>query len=109
MSEFEDRLNSILNDEGQMKKITDMAKSLMGGEDNQTAPDMGFDPKMLSKLGAALNNGSGISKKDKQLLEAMLPYMSEKRRNKMSKAMKLASLAGVAELALTEFGGEGDV
>lgn len=42
MSEFEDRINSILGDPAQMEKITQMAKSLMGGEnapqENTDAP-----------------------------------------------------------------------
>jgi len=38
MSEFEDRLNSILNDPEQMDKIASMAKSLMGGGGPDSAP-----------------------------------------------------------------------
>lgn len=32
MSEFEDKLNELLNDPGQMERIAGIAKSLMGGE-----------------------------------------------------------------------------
>ena len=32
MGEFEDRINSVLNDPEQMDKIANLAKSLMGGD-----------------------------------------------------------------------------
>ena len=48
MSEFEDRINSVLNDPEQMDKIANLAKSLMGG-DGQGA-DAG-DGGMMGKLG----------------------------------------------------------
>ena len=41
------------------------------------------------------------------LLEAMRPYLSEKRRSKMDKAMKIAWLAQIARLAMGEMGGDG--
>lgn len=34
MSEFEDRVNSILGDPAQMEKIANLAKSFMGGENS---------------------------------------------------------------------------
>ena len=49
MSEFEDRINSVLNDPEQMDKIANLAKSLMGGGDGQSA-DAG-DGGMMGKLG----------------------------------------------------------
>ena len=41
MSEFEDKVNSILNDPQQMEKIAGLAKSLMGGEAQQSIPETG--------------------------------------------------------------------
>lgn len=56
---------------------------------------------------------SSVRREERALLEAMKPFLSEKRRNKMDKAMKLARLAGLAGIAAAEFGlgekGEGDV
>ena len=40
------------------------------------------------------------------LLRAMQPYLSEKRRLKMDKALKLARLAKLAGFAMDELGGE---
>ena len=109
MNEFEDRLNSLLSDPSQMEKIANIAKSIMGGE-APPAPeqDTGFDPAMLAKIGSIMSRGSGKSSKDKRLLEAMRPYLSEKRRSKMDKALKIAELAGIAEIAMSEFGGGGE-
>lgn len=114
MSEFEDKLNSLLNDPAQMEKITEMAQSLMGGGSSsgsvspQPAASMfeGLDPGMLQSMGkliAEMNQGPD----DKQvLLEAMKPYLGEKRRAKMDRALKLAKMARLAGLAFGQFGGK---
>ena len=57
MSEFEDRINSVLNDPEQMDKIANLAKSLMGGGDGQGA-DAG-DGGMMGKLGELAKGLSG--------------------------------------------------
>ena len=45
----------------------------------------------------------------KALLEAMKPYLSEKRRQKMDKALKIARLARIAGIAMGETEGSGNV
>lgn len=115
MSDFEDRLNSILNDPAQMEKITSMAKSLMGGgEPSQEPPqaepkkDTGlfetFDPAVLGRLTKAMGS---MNRKDEKraLLEAMKPYLSPKRREKLERAMKLARMIHMAEIAFGASGG----
>lgn len=109
MDDLGDKINAILSDPGQLDKIAQMAKSIMGGEDGPKRPqqsepgDFSIDPDMIKKLSGLMNSGSS----DKQtLLQAMRPYLSEKRRRKMDKAIKLARLASFAELAAREFGGE---
>ena len=116
MSEFEDKINSLLNDPEQMDKIAALAKSLMGGEEQSSADksaksnDMdGFDPAMLGKIAGLLKNSGARESEQTALLNAMKPYLSEKRREKMDKAMKLAKFAEIAELAADEFGGDDDV
>lgn len=108
MNELGDKLNAILENPGQMEKLTQMAKSIMGGE----GPDGGalkpkndsdlLDPSMLMKL-STLMNKSGVHDDKRALLEAMKPYLSEKRRKKLDNAIKLAKLAGIAEVAIGEF------
>lgn len=134
MSEFEDRINSVLNDPEQMDKIANLAKSLMGGGDTQKADSgdggmmgklgelarglaggdsadtgsPGIDPAMLGKIGRLMNAGNAQSSNERALLEAMKPYLTEKRRQKMDRALQLAKLARIARLAMGEMG-EGDV
>lgn len=116
MSEFEDRLNSILSDPAQMEKITSMAKSLMGGGETaqehsepQTKKEPGIfeslDPAMLGRLSTVM---SGMNRgDDKQaLLEAMKPYLSQRRREKLERAMKLAKMIHMAEIAFGVLGGD---
>lgn len=109
MSDFEERLNSLLNDPEQMDRIAAMAKSLMGGEsgpDPQPKPTEGFDIPDLGKLMASFGGGGGNSDNKRALLEAMKPYLAPHRREKLDKAMKLARMIGMAETAFGLFGGD---
>ncbi len=108
MSDFEDKLNKLLNDPKEMERFAGFARSLMSGSDSvgteqSTAPDI--DPSLLKGLNGMLSGKNGG--RDTRLLEAMRPYLSEKRRGKMDRAMKLARLAGIAELA-AGLGGDDD-
>ena len=105
MSELEDRINSILGDPEQMEKIAGLAKSLMGGEPTQEAPPEApeLDPGMLRRL-TQLMRGGDAPGREQALLRAMEPYLSEKRRGKMDRALKLARMARLARLALGETG-----
>ena len=110
MNEFEDKLNSLLSDPKQMESFASFAKSIMGGETPMgmsSEPDI--DPALMKKVGSLLSRGDSLSNNDKRLLEAMKPYLSEKRRSKMDRAMKIARLATIAQLAASEFGGDNDV
>lgn len=112
MAELEDMINSVLGDPEQMSKIMGMAQSLMGGEvptaskENEAAGLMdGIDPKMLGRIQALMGNSNKPAESE-ALLRAMQPYLSEKRRVKMDKALKLARLAKLAGFAMGELGGE---
>ena len=115
MDDIGDKISSILNDPAQFGKIAQMAKSIMGGEPEagrektaQAEDDgLGLNPALLSRLGGLLKKSGGKSSQA-ALLEAMKPYLSEKRRKKMEKAMKLAKLASFAELAAAEFKEDGE-
>ena len=110
MNELEDRINSVLNDPSQMEKLANIAKSIMGGSQSAEAPPApDIDPALIARIGSIMSRGEIKSSKDKKLLEAMRPYLSEKRRSKMDKALKIAKLAGIAEIAMTELGGSDDV
>ena len=109
MSDFEDKLNKLLNDPKEMERFAGFARSLMSGAEEpepkqSAAPDI--DPSILKNLSGMLSGKGGG--RDAKLLEAMRPFLSEKRRGKMDKAMKIARLAGIAELAAGRLGGDGD-
>lgn len=101
MSELEDRINSVLNDPGQMEQISKLAQSLMGGAGTES---VGTDTGLLGKLGSLIPQTGGGDKQ--ALLNAMKPYLSEKRRQKLERAVKLAALAKVARLALSDTEGD---
>jgi len=117
MSELEDRINSILGDPEQMARISSLAQSLMGGTSGEEASSGeglaglaksltgggGPDSAMLGKLGSLLGQNSSDNDK-RALLEAMKPYLSEKRRGKLDRAMKLTRMAKLARLAMGELG-----
>ena len=109
MSELEDRINSILGDPSQMEQITKLAQTLMGGAessaDTKDSAFFNFDPAMIGRI-SRLMNDSAHEHDNEALLLAMKPYLSEKRRSKMDKAMKLAKLARIAQLAMQETGDE---
>lgn len=109
MNEFEDKLNALLNDPGQMERFASFAKSVMGGSaPPDTAPEApDIDMGMIKRVSALLSGAEAKSSKDKRLLEAMRPYLSEKRRGKMDRAMKIARLASIASIAAEELGGDG--
>lgn len=110
MSEWEDRINSILGDPAQMAEIERLAQSLMGGGDGEAASEPlsgGPEASMLAKL-KNLMGAEAVPGREQALLEAMKPYLSDRRRGKLDRAMKLARMAKLAGLALGE-GEGGDV
>ena len=100
MDNWEQQLGSILGDPQQMGKIADLARTLMGGGGPEAAPA----PPMpdLGKLTALLNSPAEGGRDARALLEAMKPWLSEKRRAKLDRAVKLARMAKLAGFALGE-------
>ena len=134
MSEFEDRINSILGNPEEMEKIMNLASQFMGGAGQKEesaagqegggarggspgadpggldapGPLGGFDLEMLSKMSRLMSQVKGGSEKT-ELLRAMGPYLKQERREKLEKAVRFARIAKVAGAALREYGGGGDV
>lgn len=119
MSELEDKINSVLGDPQQMEQITKLAKSLMGGGPDNAGEEkqpgslpagldgLGIDASALQRLSRIMGKGGAEKPRERALLEAMKPYLSDERRGKMDKALKLARLAKLAGLAMGEMGGDG--
>lgn len=108
MDDFGDKLNSILNDPAALSRIGELAKSVMGGDQETKGEEPELDPGLISRV-MSLMNRKGVKSEERALLEAMKPFLSERRREKMDKAIKLARLASLAGIAASELGlGEGD-
>ena len=118
MSEFDDKLNSILSNPAMMQQIMSLAQALNQSEAQQPqqtqqtyqqppppppvqqqspAPsgDRGINPNLLSKVASLMQRGS-IDKNQESLLRALSPYLSKQKLQKLERAMHAAKMAGVA-------------
>ena len=105
MGELEDRLNSIFSDPEQMRRISSLAQTLMGGGEPSAAAENASKPEgdlpgSLGSLPAPPRSGGDKA----ALLEALKPWLSEKRQRKLAKAMRLAQMARLARFAMGEAG-----
>ena len=102
MSEIEDMLGKILGDPEEMAKISRLASSIFGEEGDNKKPegDMG------AMLGALMGKG-GSGGNTAAFVEAIGPYLKPERRRRLEKALKISRIAGIAGIALNEWG-EGD-
>lgn len=118
MSEFDDMFNRVLSDPEQMKKISEIASSLMGsGEKQQASEEKPPEADLLSGLASMpvgdmmnaakklLGAGNGGTNEKTALLLAMKPWMSEKRAGKLERAVKLASVMRAALVLFKKTGG----
>lgn len=118
MSEFDDKLNSILSNPAMMQQIMSLAQALNQSEAQQPqqtqqtyqqspppppvqqqspAPsgDRGINPNLLSKVASLMQRGS-IDKNQESLLKALRPYLSKQKLEKLERAMHAAKMAGIA-------------
>lgn len=120
MGEFEDNLNRILSSPEDMEKLMGMAKSLSsqmgGGFDGEngafqkdgggkTEPSDCVDPKLLAAItrlmGELNSQGSGKG----ALIDAIKPYLTESRRERIERASKTARLFKAAKTVFSDFSG----
>ena len=115
MSEFDDKLNSILSNPAMMQQIMSLVQALNQSEAQQPqqtqqtyqqpppvqqqspAPsgDRGINPNLLSKVASLMQRGS-IDKNQESLLKALRPYLSKQKLEKLERAMHAAKMAGIA-------------
>ena len=110
MSEFDDKLNSILSNPAMMQQIMSLAQALNQSETqrqstNSTAPpqqnaepasrEPAFNPNLLNKIAGLMERGS-IDKNQESLLKALGPYLSRQKLQKLERAMHAAKMAGIA-------------
>lgn len=111
MDELESRISHILGDPEQMEKITRLARGFMADGGNNAAPpnpEPGAvpDTELLKRMMHLMGMGSEKEKGERAMLEAIAPYLSDKRRGKMEKALRIAKLVRVARLAMEEREGD---
>ena len=107
MDELSSRINSVLGDPEQMEKITRLAQSFMAGTGNNDAPpktDAAAMPEaeLLNRVMRLMRTSGEKEKGERAMLEAISPYLSEKRRGKMEKALRIAKLVRMARIAMEE-------
>lgn len=121
MSEFDDKLNSILSNPAMMQQIMSLAQALNQSEAQQPqqpqqtqqtyqqppppppvqqqspalSGDRGINPNLLSKVASLMQRGS-IDKNQESLLKALRPYLSKQKLEKLERAMHAAKMAGIA-------------
>lgn len=97
---MEEQLQKILNDPDTMQKLMSMAQSLGGSEAAEgAAPFPNMDPGMLGKISGLAAQGS-IDPQQRALLQALAPYLSQRRISKLENAMRAAKMASFAAAAL---------
>lgn len=125
MNDLEGMINSVLSNPDEMKKIMDMANSIMSENsgkppegppppmNNEIPPEMkelmkGLSsiPPEMSMAAMQLMKGLGKQKGGKhELLSAMRPYLSEGRRGKLDRAMQMSHVLGVGLNVFAKKGG----
>ena len=99
MDDMENKLGAILSNPALMQQIMSLAQNLGQNDPPPEAPGNEGIPNMdfttIQKL-AGLTSGSKLSKNQQNLLQALRPYLSHGRIDRLQRAMQAAKLAGVA-------------
>lgn len=105
MDELENKLGAIMGNPEMMEKIMALAKS-MDSSGSERKPDPQpqaafpeIDLSTLQKL-SGLAGQSNIDKNQRNLLQALGPYLSRQRLGKLERAMRAAKMAGMATALL---------
>ena len=110
MGELEDRINSVLSDPEQFARLSAMAQAIMGNASSPggepPAPGESVVPPENAVSGEAaglvslLRGAAGEKNPRLAALEALSICLDEKRRGKLTRAMKLARVLRLAQAGL---------
>lgn len=113
MGDFEEKLDSILNNPQAMSQIMSLAQSLSGDSQKGSVPspaeastptssnaDLSLDPQLLSKMLSLLNSCNEQDDQRVALLTALRPFVKERRYARLDKAIQVAKLSRMARMAL---------
>lgn len=109
MDNLEEKLSSMLSDPNTMQKLMAMAQTLSAaapadtGNTSQNTELPQLDLGMVQKL-SGLVGQSGIDSQQKNLLQALRPYLSNYRLQKLEHAMQAAKMARLAASVLGQQG-----
>ena len=100
MEDLQSKLGAVFGNPEMMSQIMNMAQQLGGTPapppaQTQTSLPEGLDIEMLTKL-AGVANSANIDQNQQFLLQALRPYLTSQRIEKLGKAMRAAKLADMA-------------
>jgi hypothetical protein len=98
MEDMESKLGAILSNPQMMQQIMSLAQNFQSEPEPQPAPVEAapeIDFAMIQKISSLIGK-TGIDNRQKNLLQALAPYLSGQRIQKLEKAMRAARLAGMA-------------
>ena len=107
MEDMESKLGAILNNPEMMQQIMAFAQNFSQKDDSpkqEASPSESpffpqIDPSMLQKISGMAQN-SKIDNNQQLLLQALRPYISNRRVYKLERAMRAAKMAGMASVFL---------
>ena len=102
MDDLESKLGAIMNDPDMMQKIMSMAQTLNGAQPKQESapnPFPDIDISLLQKL-SGFAGKSNIDANQRNLLQALGPYLNSHRLSRLEKAMRAAKMAAMATTLL---------
>ena len=102
MDDMESKLGAIMNDPDMMQKIMSMAQTLNGAQPKQEPtpnPFPDIDISLLQKL-SGFAGKSNIDANQRNLLQALGPYLNSHRLSRLEKAMRAAKMAAMATTPL---------
>ncbi len=113
MGDFENKLESILNNPQAMSQIMSLAQSLGGSGQEEAEPppssppiadsSLPFDPNLISSVAFLFNQYNQNDDQRVALLNALRPFVKERRYAKIDKAIQIAKLSRMARMALELF------
>lgn len=118
MGDFEEKLESIINNPHAMEQIMSLAQSLGGKEPASTpAPTVNpktspheespsLDPQMLGSIFSLLKEYNSDDDQRAALLAALRPFVKEQRYSKIDKAIQIVKLSRVMRTAFELFRSE---
>lgn len=118
MDDLESKISNLLSSPDGMDQIMKVARALSNSSPSDEAvqeevsspppstedtPNFPFDPSLLSKLSKLTIEPQNDKKT--ALLNALKPYLSKSRQEKLDRALNLMNMTRIAKVALSEYGG----